>query len=63
LHVAPTTNAKDKVRLAQAAPRGSLLPKIKYEHAKHMAEALIRGTEGGGEIAKNLLRNTLADVT
>src|SRR5207302_10846265 len=40
-----------------------LLPKIKYEHAKHMAEALIRGTEGGAEIAKNLSRNTLAELT
>jgi hypothetical protein len=39
------------------------LPKIKYEHAKHMAEALTRGTEGGAQIAKNLLRNTLAELT
>jgi pyruvate dehydrogenase (quinone)/pyruvate oxidase len=40
-----------------------LLPKIKYDHAKHMAEALARGTEGGGEIAKKLLRNTMAELT
>jgi len=39
-----------------------LLPKIKYEHAKHMAEALARGTKGGGEIAKALLRNTLSET-
>jgi pyruvate dehydrogenase (quinone)/pyruvate oxidase len=40
-----------------------LLPKIKYEHAKHMAEALSRGTEDGGDIAKKLLRNTIAELT
>jgi hypothetical protein len=39
-----------------------LLPKIKYEHAKHMAEALVRGTTAGGDIAKKLLRNTFEEV-
>jgi hypothetical protein len=28
-----------------------------------MAEALTRGTEGGGEIAKKLLRNTMTELT
>jgi pyruvate dehydrogenase (quinone)/pyruvate oxidase len=40
-----------------------LLPKIKFEHAKHMAGALMRGTEAGGEIARKLLRNTVAEMT
>jgi pyruvate dehydrogenase (quinone)/pyruvate oxidase len=40
-----------------------LLPKIKFDHAKHMAEALTRGTKDGGDIAKKLLRNTLSEVT
>jgi pyruvate dehydrogenase (quinone)/pyruvate oxidase len=40
-----------------------LLPKIKYDHAKHMAEALARGTIEGGEIARKLLRNTISEVT
>jgi pyruvate dehydrogenase (quinone)/pyruvate oxidase len=39
-----------------------LLPKIKYDHAKHMAEALTRGTTAGGEIARKLLRNTLTEL-
>jgi pyruvate dehydrogenase (quinone)/pyruvate oxidase len=40
-----------------------LLPKIKYDHAKHMAEALARGTTGGREIARKLLRNTITEMT
>ncbi len=40
-----------------------LLPKIRYEHAKHMAEALVRGTSAGGEIARKLLRNTITEMT
>lgn len=40
-----------------------LLPKIKFEHAKHMAEALARGTTDGGDIARKLLRNTLSELT
>jgi pyruvate dehydrogenase (quinone)/pyruvate oxidase len=40
-----------------------LLPKIKYDHAKHMAEALARGTTATGEIARKLLRNTLSELT
>jgi pyruvate dehydrogenase (quinone) len=40
-----------------------LLPKIKMEHAKHMAEALVRGTKGGADIAKKLLRNTISELT
>jgi pyruvate dehydrogenase (quinone)/pyruvate oxidase len=39
-----------------------LLPKIRYEHAKHMAEALVRGTPGGDEIARKLLRNTISEL-
>ncbi len=40
-----------------------LLPKIKYDHAKHMAEALARGTKGGRDIARKLLRNTITEMT
>jgi pyruvate dehydrogenase (quinone) len=40
-----------------------LLPKIKFEHAKHMAGALMRGTTAGGEIARKLLRNSVNELT
>jgi pyruvate dehydrogenase (quinone) len=40
-----------------------LLPKIRFEHAKHMAAALVRGTPAGGEIARKLLRNSISELT
>jgi len=40
-----------------------LLPKIQFEHAKHMAEALVRGTPAGAEIARKLLRNSISELT
>jgi len=40
-----------------------LLPEVRFEHAKHMIEALTRGTKGGRSIAKHLARNTIAEIT
>jgi pyruvate dehydrogenase (quinone)/pyruvate oxidase len=40
-----------------------LLPEIRFEHAKHMVEALTRGTKGAREIAGHLARNAFTEIT
>jgi hypothetical protein len=37
-------------------------PKINFEQARHMVEALARGTADAGKIAKNLLRDTVRQL-
>jgi pyruvate dehydrogenase (quinone)/pyruvate oxidase len=39
-----------------------LPPKISFEHARHMVEALARGTPDAGKIAKNLARDTVRQL-
>jgi pyruvate dehydrogenase (quinone) len=39
-----------------------LPPKINFEQARHMVEALARGTADAGKIAKNLLRDTVRQL-
>jgi pyruvate dehydrogenase (quinone) len=40
-----------------------LPPKISFEHARHMVEALARGTPHAGRIAKQLARETVRQLT
>jgi pyruvate dehydrogenase (quinone) len=39
-----------------------LPPKISFEQARHMVEALIRGTPDGGKIAKHLARDAIREL-
>jgi len=52
--------------LIEAAVDGDeppLPPKISFEHARHMVEALARGTPNAGRIAKTLARDTIRQLT
>ena len=40
-----------------------LPPKISFEHARHMVEALARGTPNAARIAKTLARDTVRQLT
>jgi hypothetical protein len=39
-----------------------LPPKISFEQARHMVEALARGTADAGKIAKNIARDTVRQI-
>jgi pyruvate dehydrogenase (quinone) len=40
-----------------------LLPEIRFEHAKHMVEALARGTTAAKDIARKIAKNTIEEIT
>ena len=39
-----------------------LPPKASFKHARHMVEALARGTPGAADIAKHLARDTVRQL-
>jgi len=51
--------------LVEAAVDGNeppLPPKVSFKHARHMAEALARGTPDAGDIAKHLVQDTVRQL-